>query len=65
MFPHYGSLTSNGINGVKPMQPQQQPNASVEYFERQVADARREAELVGNRLRAVIRQTTHHQDTWK
>ncbi|CAG8543888.1 5882_t:CDS:10 [Ambispora gerdemannii] len=41
-------------------------NASVEDLERQVANARREAEILEHRLRAVIKKNTHHlQDAWK
>jgi len=53
-------INSNGSNGVKTT------TASVEDLERQVANARREAEVLELRLRAVIKKNTHHlQDAWK
>jgi len=51
---------SNGSSGVRTT------TASVEDLERQVANARREAEVLEHRLRAVIKKNTHHlQDAWK
>ncbi|CAG8582960.1 13930_t:CDS:2 [Funneliformis caledonium] len=51
---------SNGSNGLRTT------TASVEDLERQVANARREAEELEHRLRAVIKKNTHlHQDAWK
>ena len=51
---------SNGSNGVRTT------TASVEDLERQVVNARREAEALEHRLRAVIKKNTHHlQDAWK
>ncbi|CAG8573022.1 9998_t:CDS:10, partial [Ambispora leptoticha] len=39
---------------------------NIEDLERQVANARREAEILEHRLRAVIKKNTHHlQDAWK
>lgn len=53
-------INSNGSNGMKTT------TASVEDLERQVANARREAEVLELRLRAVIKKNTHHlQDAWK
>jgi len=53
-------INSNGSNGVRTT------TASVEDLERQVANARREAEVLELRLRAVIKKNTHHlQDAWK
>jgi hypothetical protein len=49
-------INSNGSNGVKTT------TASVEDLERQVANARREAEVLELRLRAVIKKNTH---AWK
>ncbi|KAF0458420.1 CCR4-NOT transcription complex subunit 4 [Gigaspora margarita] len=49
--------SSNGIKST---------TVSVEDLERQVANARREAEMLEHRLRAVIKKNTHHlQDAWK
>ncbi|CAG8710231.1 11106_t:CDS:2, partial [Dentiscutata erythropus] len=54
------SSNSNISNGVKTT------TVSVEDLERQVANARREAEMLEHRLRAVIKKNTHHlQDAWK
>ncbi|CAG8648519.1 10712_t:CDS:2, partial [Cetraspora pellucida] len=54
------SSNSNTSNGVKTT------TVSVEDLERQVANARREAEMLEHRLRAVIKKNTHHlQDAWK
>ncbi|KAG9285322.1 hypothetical protein G9A89_010797 [Geosiphon pyriformis] len=59
-----GFATMNSANGNN--HGSKVPNASVEELEKQVANAKREAEILEHRLRAVIKKNTHHlQDAWK